>query len=751
MTYLLHFSFLQESIRDSPFEYAVLPAATDASQSQAVGEGVHTAIAGKQHSFAIVPNDSFGNFRGWPHHSITSDERHLEAFYATAVLLDIAEGDVDSSSFNVDVSYDATSRTFLAAYTPTRSGHYELNITHEANGNSRHILGGPFALDVLPGNTFAQESIAFGPGLQHGMAGETAMATIQSFDANRNMRGVGGDDWEVMVSSALTNDYQYGTTLDHGNDTYSLHVVPLISGPNDLSIMLDGSHIRGSPFRMDIVHGAVDGSSSFVINEAKVSTMTAMREAAFVIQAADKWGNMATYSDEEPYNTSVSVQSQDIDASATQIRYGGSGKYEISVTPVLSGEIQLGIMLNGVDMIGSPLQVSVHPGDFFAETSVASGVGLMRAKAGLQASFNIQTKDEGGNTKVVDEALFNVTLNLVEKASIPVGMEIYVANTTDEVVVTGTQSFTEQGQYLIQYTCFEAGQYDLHINDDRGHSVDGSPYSVHVRPGQLSGVHSIIIGDGALKGVAGQISHVTLFPRDAHRNFIFDSQETTEIELTLLSRHQSKWEEENNKVGEHTIKQIVRAGSDGLFQLDYVTAYAGVYSLDVTTFLSGGLESSYYSSPDLSPEHLVFSAIEANVDRDFGVLPFTCNEGSMCGSLSDTAGPYRIGAKWSGKLKADSNEEYEIKVECNDGGHVSIVIAGIYVPWQSCWPYATTSVVFTTQSVDFALRYKNYEGSDPFVTLKWSSPSTGSIVTIPSSNLLHQHIVGNTLQLAQFN
>ncbi|KAL7444122.1 hypothetical protein ACHAXM_009872 [Skeletonema potamos] len=734
--------YYKEPVRDSPFEYVVLPAATDASKSQAVGEGAHTAIAGKQHSFTIVPKDAYNNFRGWPHHSLSKDERHLDVFHATAAMLDFDEGD---AFFNVHVTYDASSRTFLAAYMPRKSGHYHLNITYEANDNSMHIYGSPFALNVLPGATFAQESIAFGPGLHHGIAGDAVTATILAFDANGNKRGVGSDAWEVTVKSLLANnDYEYGTTLDHGNGTYTLNVVPLVAGPNDLSIMLEGSHIRGSPFRMHVVHNSVHGSSSFVINEAEVSSMIAMRTNAFTVQAADKWGNKAINSDDEQHDTSLLVQSNEIDASATIITYRGGGKYDICLMPVLSGEMKLGIMLNGVDILGSPLSVLVHPGEFFAETSVATGVGLRRAQAGVPASFIIQSKDEGGNNKVQDEALFNVTLTLVERASIPVGLEIFGADATDEVVVTGAQSYIENGQHLIQYTCFEAGRYDLHINDLKGNSIAGSPFSVHVIPGQLSGSHSIITGQGIVKGVAGQMSQVTVFPKDFYQNFIFESHETMEIELKLQSRHQSKWEEDNNQVGEHAIKQLVKASSDGSFRLDYLTAYAGVYSLDVMTFLQGGLEASFYSSPDLAPEHLVFSSIDANVDKDFGALPFACIEDSICVSLVDMAGPYHIGAKWSGKLEADFNEVYEIMVECNDGGLVSFVIAGEYVPWQSCWPYATFSVVLPAKPVDFAFRYKNYEGDDPFVTLKWSSPSTGGFVTVPPSNLLSQHILGST-------
>ena len=120
----------QEQIRDSPFAYVVLPAATHAQQSQAIGEGVHTATAGRKQSFSIMPKDAHGNFRGWPHDPMANDERHLDVFDATAVLLDIAaEGDVN---FSIDVTYDAASRYFLGTYLPRASGRYQLKIYHEA-------------------------------------------------------------------------------------------------------------------------------------------------------------------------------------------------------------------------------------------------------------------------------------------------------------------------------------------------------------------------------------------------------------------------------------------------------------------------------------------------------------------------------------------------------------------------------------------------------------------------------------------
>lgn len=166
--------FEQERIRESPFEYVVLPAATHAPQSQAIGEGVHGAIAGKQQSFSIIPKDAFGNFRGWPLQSMSTDERHLDVFHATAV----SECDV----INVDVTYDASTRYFVATYTPRISGQYQLNILYEAKGISTHIHGSPFAVDVIAGATRAHKSIAFESDFQNDDVDGDFEQDVPSFD-----------------------------------------------------------------------------------------------------------------------------------------------------------------------------------------------------------------------------------------------------------------------------------------------------------------------------------------------------------------------------------------------------------------------------------------------------------------------------------------------------------------------------------------------------------------------------------------
>ena len=81
-----------------------------------------------------------------------------------------------------------------------------------------------------------------------------------------NMRNVGGDEWDIVVTSASSDsstDYNVGRIkTDYGNGTYVATVTPLISGVNDLHISLDGSPLKGSPFKMDVIHGSALGSPS---------------------------------------------------------------------------------------------------------------------------------------------------------------------------------------------------------------------------------------------------------------------------------------------------------------------------------------------------------------------------------------------------------------------------------------------------------------------------------------------------------
>ena len=59
--------FYMEPIKGSPFPLVCQSARTSALQSTASGPGLLNGVAGKSHSFVVVPRDEFGNLRSDDH------------------------------------------------------------------------------------------------------------------------------------------------------------------------------------------------------------------------------------------------------------------------------------------------------------------------------------------------------------------------------------------------------------------------------------------------------------------------------------------------------------------------------------------------------------------------------------------------------------------------------------------------------------------------------------------------------------
>lgn len=722
---------MQEPIKNSPFSFVVFPSHPSAKETRAFGQGLYQGIAGKAHSFIIEPRDRFGNnLIGRLQNDAIAD------YFGSAELVDDTELGLGNSRIPVTILYNSSTFQYVSSWTPGRSGIYRLNVTllHRTQGtdmDESHIFGSPFLVSTSPGITSAPESIAEGghghcppwvescPGIYHGMVGKKSSFFIKSFDRYRNARESGGDNWKVVLVSTSSADYYSGRVIDGSNGTYSVVVTPFTSGPNDLHVTLDDAAIAGSPFRMDVVHGHVSGAASFVINEEEVMTMISLEENTLVIQATDEFGNDAIYCNDYPFETSVVVEGENVDTSKTRVHYVGAGVYSVTVTNLNSGSMNISVKVNDYDVKHSPFDIAVLPGAFSASKSAARGEGLSRATAGEEQHFVIQSKDVVGNDKMDhEEQSFDVRLIL--------------GDSNDEVEVIGTYNFIGGGQYLVNYACYKSGDYVMRVRDTDGVDIAGSPFQVTVAPAAMSGPHSLVAGQGLLSGVAGDLAEVRVYGRDKYMNSVSHSVEVIEMTMTLTSRHQSDWE--GSQLSEHAgIHQLARDSGNGVFFLDYIPKLSGTYELKLTTYSPGGLDGAHFSSPELLPDYLVSTSMDNIVEKYY--------DDDLIGELVGTQA--LLGSVWNGKIAANHDEEYTIIVQCNEEGYASLAVDGKYVPWQSCFPMTSTTVVMKEgKTVDFSLRYKSLEGS-AFVVLMWSSPSV-PLEKIPSRNLFHQVIVGDT-------
>ena len=630
----------------------------------------------------------------------------------------------------VVINYNDTARNYVSTWMPVRSGMYRLNVIYQFH----HIFGSPFLVKIKPGATSASESIAKGGygnclqninwscpgGTSHGMAGMDSIFYIETYDLYRNRRDVGGDDWNIVLSSLSSSQYSIGRIHDFLNGTYRAAVTPIISGPKELHITLNGVHIKGSPFRFDVTHGLVDGASSYVVDENHVMTMTAMSENTFQLKATDEYGNIAIYCGVHPFEANVIVEAEFVDNDKTRVHYVGAGLYEVSIYMLRSGQRSIRIKINGSEVQRSPFNVTVLPGPFAAPFTSASSAGLSLVTAGKEVEFVIQEKDFGGNNKGEYNAQFNVFLQLVGSVnpSVELGSIAYVGN----------------GQHLVKYTCLVSGEYILSVQDQFGSNIDNSPFRVTVAPSTMSAPHSLVIGQSLTGGVAGAVAELRVIGRDRYENRVDHAVEIIDMTLSLTSHHRSDWEDD--PANKHIIKQVAKENGGGEFVLDFTPTISGIYDLKLLTFSPGGLEGSYFSSQDLLPEFVVASQLDTTIEKYFSDDPIR----ELIGTQS------HFGAQWNGKIAGQYTENYTITVYCGDGGQASITIDGKHVSWQSCDPSISTSIFMQAGvAMNFSLMYSSLESSSAaFVKLMWASPSV-PLQIIPSNNLFHQVRVGDVL------
>lgn len=119
-------------------------------------------------------------------------------------------------------------------------------------------------------------------------------------------------------------------------------------------------------------------------------------------------------------------------------------------------------------------------------------------------------------------------------------MRLTLGDIEDGVEVVGTHSFVGNGQYMVNYTCYISGDYTMHIRDNAGVDIAGSPFHVTVAPAAMSGPHSLVVGQGLLSGLAGELAEMRVYGRDKYMNSVSHSVDVIEMTMTLASRHQNE-------------------------------------------------------------------------------------------------------------------------------------------------------------------------------------------------------------------
>ncbi len=182
---------------------------------------------------------------------------------------------------------DRLDGTYQAMICPVVSGTYEVHVLLGGKGVSnqpfqildkwhsqqipmglgshigQYIGNSPYALRVRHSIASGITSTAAGPGLLGATVGVPVSFMVTIRDPWDNVLRLSSPT--AFVAAHLDRTPSAKVTIhNYNNGSYNIEYVPLLKGPNLLSVRIDGFHIRGSPFTVPVL----DGSTSAVYSYA---------------------------------------------------------------------------------------------------------------------------------------------------------------------------------------------------------------------------------------------------------------------------------------------------------------------------------------------------------------------------------------------------------------------------------------------------------------------------------------------------
>lgn len=390
----------------------------------------------------------------------------------------------------------------------------------------KNIASSPYEVTVLQGSTVPDLSYATGAGLSSGIAGKLQTFTIQSVDINGSPQDSTNDYYSVLLigPSPDTTTVQISTTGTYKSaGLYEVSYVPIIAGKYSLSITLQGTPIKDSPFTLTISAGDIDPAKCTADLSATPS-MTAGATIFFDITAKDIYGNtitkgglvdiaiLAKYQNSNAFGSPISapdlanwqsIYGTDISGSYKDL---STGKYTGQITVFRGGAFSLSITINGVAITGMPVPLTVYPAQINGAKCVPVGF-INTAAAGAVQTFQIQARDFYSN-------------NIATLISTVLDKKIEVrSNDLLTVISTGTLADVagSPGAYSASYTVNSAGTYKV-IAQISSQNITNSPFSLTVSAGTTTNAGSSTLNGLTKSFIAGQTITFLIEARDSFGN-----------------------------------------------------------------------------------------------------------------------------------------------------------------------------------------------------------------------------------------
>ena len=167
----------------------------------------------------------------------------------------------------------------------------------------------------------------------------------------------------------------------------------------------------------------------------------------------------------------------------------GTGQIRVDITPTVTGDNKLNVLINGEHISGSPFSINsiAWLGTVRGSASTATGTGLSAGTAGVQGSFVVQARDINGNERTSGGDTFTVVLAMTTLSTRPVALDTMNPGTTLASDVIGSCTYDVDGRYNCIYNATVSGTYALSVVEQSTtppENIVGSPFNAYIAPGE---------------------------------------------------------------------------------------------------------------------------------------------------------------------------------------------------------------------------------------------------------------------------
>jgi len=290
-------------------------------------------------------------------HTLTTTQGDLYTSFDFSIsAFDINNNSISGLSFTAQASIPGTSilqplpitdqgnGSYNVTFVPAQAGAYSVNVFY----NTTTVVPFPIGVNVTDPLPVAANSILNVPAT--GIVGTPTTVTVSAYDARNNL--VTTD--HAVVAMAVTGANARNVTATFNAGVYSASYTPSVVGNDNISLSmavngLPAQTLGSSPYLSVVSTGGYSSATTTLAASGQVFV-----PMDYIINATDIGGNPVT-----GLTPVASVVEPGGDVVALPVTEVGGGAYTVKYTPVISGQHQFNLTINGSTVTGFPALVNV--------------------------------------------------------------------------------------------------------------------------------------------------------------------------------------------------------------------------------------------------------------------------------------------------------------------------------------------------------------------------------------------------------